>query len=144
MATSIHTRWVACILTVALQVALGCGSDSDSGSSGQAPVIEAPASMSGRTFDGTVATGSGVLASTGTFRISFAASTYAVLGDGVDVANSNGTYTYSAVGAVGTAAFVDSGLGSGNFAFTYTSANTGTYSANNTAGGIQAGTFVEP
>ena len=134
--------WITCIATFAtLLLSFGCGGEKNAGSS--AP-ISAPASLDGRTLDCTVTSGSGGFATTGTFRISFAASTYAILGDGVNVGNSVGTYNYLAVGAVGTAAFVDSVIGSGNFAFTYTSATTGTYSANGAVGGIQAGTFVEP
>ena len=61
----------------------------------------------------------------------------------LEFTNSSGTYTYAAVGSVGTANFIDNQSGPGSFAFTYTSATTGTYSATIAAGGTQAGTFVE-
>ena len=114
------------------------------GSSGSAGPIDAPASLSGRTIDARITSGSGLLASQGTFRASFAASTFLILGDGADTVNSSGSYTYSAIGSVGTVNFNDTQSGSGVFAFTYTSATGGTYSVNIAAGGSQAGTFVEP
>lgn len=138
-------RWDTCIITTALLLSFGCGDGENitTGSSDPPPAISAPASLAGRTLDATISAGSGAFATTGTFRISFTASTYAIMGDGVNTANSNGTYTYTAVGAVGTANITDNLLGNGNFAFTYTSASAGTYSANATVGGTQAGTFVE-
>jgi hypothetical protein len=126
---------------VAMLLSFSCGGDGNSGSS--APPVSAPPSLENRTLDCVVTSGSGGFATTGTFRVSFTASTYAILGDGVNTANSNGTYTYTQVGDVGTATFIDSVIGAGNFAFTYTSASAGTYSVNATAGGAQAGTFVE-
>ena len=123
---------------------LACGGGGGSGGSASAGPIDAPASLSGRTIDARVTSGSGLLASQGTFRASFAAATYAIQGDGVNTINSNGSYTYAAVGSVGTANFNDTQVGSGVFAFTYTSATGGTYSLNIPGGGSQAGTFVEP
>ena len=137
-----HLSFPAVIFVIAVASGSGCGgSNSKSGSSGGA--VDAPASLSGRTFDGTVTSGNGILANTGTFRISFAATTYAIVGDGVNTANSNGTYTYTAVGAVGTAITLDNLSGAGEFAFTYNTVNTGTYAASVVAGGSQAGTFIE-
>ena len=128
--------------SISILGAIGC-SDGGSGSSGNPVAVDAPASLDGRTIDARVTSGSGVLASQGTFRISFAATTYAIQGDGVNVVNSNGTYSYAAVGSVGTANFNDVVVGTGTFAFTYTSATGGTYSVDVAAGGSQAGTFVE-
>ena len=119
------------------------GGGSGSGSSGSPAAINAPSSLSGRTIDARVSSGSGLLASRGTFRVSFASSSYAIQGDGSNTVNSSGSYSYSAVGAVGTANFNDTRSGSGVFAFTYTSATGGTYSVNISSGGAQAGTFVE-
>ena len=122
-------------------LALGCQPGGGSGSSG--PPIAAPASLSGRTFNATVISGSGVFATRGTFRISFGATTYAVQGDGVNVANSNGTYSYSAIGSIGTALVNDSIGGPLNFAFTYTSSSGGTYAVNG-SNGNQSGRFSSP
>ena len=128
------------LLFGALVVLVGCGSN---GGGGSGELVDAPTSLVGRTLDATVTSGSGAFATTGSFRVSFGTSTYALQGDGVNVANSSGTYTYTAVGSVGTAPFIDSGLGSGHtFAFTYTSTTTGNYSISGPAG-VQAGTFVE-
>jgi len=128
---------------VALLLPFGCGDGGGSSSGSSAPAISAPASLDGRTFDCTVKSGNGLYATTGTFRISFTAASYAILGDGVNTANSIGTYTYLAVGAVGTMINDDALLGISNIFYTYTSASAGTYSANAAVGGPQAGTFVE-
>jgi hypothetical protein len=121
----------------------GCkGGGGSSGSSGQP--VAAPATVNGRTYDARVTSGTGAFASSGTFRASFATSTYAIQGDGVNVANSNGTYTYSAIGTVGTAIFFDSVAGGPNtLAFSYTSTTSGSYSISSAGIGSQAGTFVE-
>ena len=84
-------RWDTCIITTALLLAFGCGGENTTtGSSDPPPAISAPASLAGRTLDATVSSGSGAFATTGTFRVSFTASTYAIMGDGVNTANSNG------------------------------------------------------
>ena len=79
----------------------------------------------------------------GTFRISFTDTTYAIQGDGVNTVDSNGTYTYSATGAVGTGMLVDSISGPLTVALSYDASSTGTYSVDSPGNGSQAGTFVE-
>ena len=128
------------VLCVALALLVGCG---NSGGGGSGDPVDAPSSLAGRTIDVTINSGSGFFATTGTFRVSFGGSNYAIQGDGVNVGNSIGFYSYAAVGAVGTAVFIDSLVGDGNFAFTYTSSSRGTYSANAAIGGFQSGTFRE-
>ena len=142
-------RWASWIVIVALS--LGCGDDSDSGSS----VIEAPSSLAGRTIDATITSGSGVFATTGTFKIFILglppSTTYEIERNGVMVVTNSGTYTYSAAGAVGTMSFADSVIGEGTFTFTYTrrelkvgvaTTSAGTFSASAAVGGTQTGTFV--
>jgi len=70
---------------------------------------------------------------------------YTVQGDGVNVAVSSGTYTYTATGNQGLTAIVDSVLGSGAFAFTFNTATSGSFqvTAASDPNSKQSGTFTE-
>ena len=117
----------------------GGGSDNSSGSS-----VSAPSSIAGKTYRGTISSGSGNFASTGTFTVTFGSATYSITGDGANTINSNGTYTYSPVGSLGTATASDSAIGLLVMAFTYNSSNSGNYAASASPGfGSQTGSFVE-
>ena len=121
-------------------VVISCSSSNDSS-------IFAPDSVSGKTYKFTVASGAGGFAATGTWtiKISNTSSSYTVTGDGVNVANSTGTLTYSANGIKGIIAFNDSVIGNGNFILSFTSTTEGAYTADAEfdPAANQSGSFVE-
>jgi len=120
----------------------GCGSSSSGGSS-----VTAPTSIAGKLYKMTISSGSGLFATTGTYTVSFSSNQniYTVTGDGVNVADSAGSYTYSASGSTGVVAIVDSLLGNGVVSFTFTSATGGTFVATATSdpNSRQSGSFTE-
>ena len=125
-------------------VLTGCGSDtkhdSDISSS-----VKAPTSISGKAIKGTITSGAGVLASSGrsTFVASDTDTTYKVLGDGRNTVNSSGTFLYSAKDDKATITFEDSVAGKGTYYFTFTSKNSGSYTAEieQSPVAMQTGTF---
>jgi hypothetical protein len=70
---------------------------------------------------------------------------YTSTGDGINVASSAGTYTYSTNGNQGVASIVDSVLGNGSFALTFTSSTEGTFvaTAASDPASKQSGSFVQ-
>ena len=108
--------------------------------------VSAPTSIAGKTVDISVNSGSGGFATTGTATmvISDTVNQYSIFGDGVNVANSAGTYTYSSFANVGTISFDDASLGKGAFFLTFTSESSGTYTASIeiSSSASQSGSFV--
>ena len=123
-------------------VLVGCSS-SDSTTT---PSVSAPASISGKTIKITVSSGSGGFATTGTadFVTSNTTNQYTINGDGINVANAAGTFSYSSSGNKGTVAFDDSAFGKGNFNLTFTSTTSGTYTADieQNSSANQTGSFI--
>ena len=109
--------------------------------------VSAPSSISGKTIEFTISSGAGVFPSNGTWTvvISNTENRYAVTGNTVNTANSAGLFTYSATGNKGTVYFYDSAPGKGHLYLTFTSSNSGTYTADavNSSSAYQSGTFVE-
>ena len=129
------------ILLFTCFVIVSCGADSGSDS------FTAPSSISGKVYRMTVDSGAGFFATTGTYTLSFSSTqnTYVVTGDGVNVADSVGSYTFTTNGNLVIASIVDSSLGNGSFALTYSSATGGTFlaTAASDAASNQSGRFVE-
>ena len=125
-------------------VLIGCSSiDSNNNDSD----VSAPSSISGKTFEFTISSGSGVFPSSGTWTvvISNTVNQYVVTGDTVNTVNSAGLFTYSANGNKGTVYFFDSAPGKGHLYLTFTSSTSGTYTADavNSSSANQSGSFVE-
>lgn len=145
----IFARSLLAVLCVALAILVGCGVSGDGGSGDP---VDAPVSLNGRTIDCTITSGSGAFDTTGTFTIfilfPFSSRAYEIERNGIGVVTNSGTFTYTAVGAVGTMSFADNVIGDGSFVFTYTMrdlgapTSAGTFSANAVGGGTQTGTFV--
>ena len=118
----------------------GCG-----GGGGTTAV--APSSIAGKFYKMTISSGSGFYATTGTYTVSFSANQniYTVKGDGINVVDSAGTYTYSASGSNGSVSIVDSVVGNGAFSLTFTSATSGTFvaTAASDPNSSQSGSFTE-
>lgn len=107
----------------------GCSSGDDS--STPPPAVTAPTSIVGDTIEMTVTSGAGLFATTGTFTVNISATQniYTVTGDGVNVADSAGNYTYSANNNIGVVSIVDSVVGAGAYTLTFTSTTSGTFVA---------------
>ncbi len=124
---------------------LACSSSSDSG--GGSSSVSAPSSLAGKVYNMTVTSGSGFFATTGTYTltISNTQNLYVVTGDGINVADSAGSYTYTTSGNQGVAAIIDSVLSNGAFSFTFNTATSGTFlaTAASDAASQQSGTFTE-
>ncbi len=105
--------------------------------------LNAPASIAGKTYTGTIVSGAGDFASSGIAKASFSSDgAYTITQIGGDVSSSSGTYSYSVIDRVGIVEIADSSLGNATYRFTFTSATTGTYTA--TSGSSrQTGTFTE-
>ncbi len=131
------------LVVFALILIQGCSSGGDSST----PVVTAPTSIAGDTVRMTIASGAGVFASTGTLTVTFSANQniYTVTGDVVNVADSSGTYTYSANNNIGVVSIVDSVVGAGAFTLTFTSTTSGTFTATvvSDPASNQAGTFTQ-
>ena len=84
---------------------------------------------------------------TGTFTVVFSSSqpTYTLQGDGVNVDDSGGIYTYSSSGDTGTGIINDSSVSIGAYSFTFNTAISGTFVSTATAGvnSRLSGTFTE-
>lgn len=122
----------------------GCGSSSSSGSSSSI-IINAPASVAGKSYRMTISSGSGIFATTGRYEVTLSTNTYTIVGDGVNVPNSNGTYTYSASSNIGTASVSDSITSLSGLTFVFTSNSGGTFNATANTAPVsqQSGTFSE-
>lgn len=120
----------------------GCGSSGDSSSS-----VDAPLSLSGKTYQLTINTGVGFYAKTGRWTVVFSSTSdlYTVIGDGVNVSNSAGSYTYSAEKSLGNVSIIDSAISNGNFILNFSSETEGSYEATAQIDpdSIQTGTFIE-
>lgn len=132
------------LIVVAIMLSgYGCGSGGSDGGS----TIGAPSSIAGKFYKMTISSGSGIFATTGTYTVSFSANQniYTVKGDGVNVADSAGTYTYFASGSNGVISIVDSLIGNGAFSLTFTSATGGIFvaTAASDPNSRQAGLFTE-
>ncbi len=93
------------------------------------PKYKPPTSIAGEIVMMTITSGDGFFATTGTFIVNISATqnTYTITGDGVNVANSAGNYTYSVNNDIGVVSIVDSVLETGAFDFTPTSTTGGTF-----------------
>jgi hypothetical protein len=129
-----------------------CGGGSDSrftSSNFDTPdtTIEAPDSIKGISFTQTIESGSGLFATQGKFVTTYSASsnTYITVGDGVNVANSAGTYTYNKNAKIGTINIIDSVISTGaTCKFTFSTLSSGSYSciASSNSNFVQNGTFT--
>ena len=91
----------------------------------------APSTLTGKTYQLTVESTSGVFTKKGTYTVVFSSSqpAYTSQGDGVNFGDSNGTYIYSASGDSGTVKVKDSMLSKVAYSLTYNTASSGTYVA---------------
>ena len=132
------------ILFLSLLAITSCGTDSPSSPSSS---ITSPSSFAGKTFRHTVKSGSGFFAVTGTFTVAISAitNTYTLIGDGINVGDSFGDYTYTSSGAQGALAMVDSVLSVGTCLYNYTAATSGLYQCTvmSDPAASQSGTFLE-
>ena len=126
---------------------ISCSINDIGSSDGGAAPVSAPSTLSGKTYHGTVESGSGVFGTTGTFTIVFSSSqpTYTMQGDGVNIGDSGGIYIYSASGDSGTLKIFDSGVSKVAFLLTFNTAISGTYVSTTVAdvNSKQSGTFTE-
>jgi len=138
--------FIGMFLSIAL---IGCSSTDSNNIDSD---VSAPSSISGKTVEFTISSGSGVFASSGTWAevISNTENQYVDTGDTVNTVNSVGLFRYSANGNKGTVYFFDSAAGNGHLYLTYTSSTSGTYTADavnsssaNQLGSFVAGSFVE-
>ena len=124
----------------------GCGGGGENNGD-SAGGVTAPGSLVGKVYRMTISSGSGIFARTGTYTVSFSSTQdiYVVTGDGVNVADSAGNYTYSVSGNVGVVSIVDSAVGNGSYVLTYTSTIDGTFVATvaSDSSSSQSGSFVE-
>ena len=141
------------LLTMSL---ISCSGGTKSISNGGAVAVSAPGTIAGKTYRVTVKFGSGGFATTGTFTIDFLSDqpVYTTKGDGVNIDDSWGMYTYSPSGASGTVE-VESGTVKAKdyyapntisiYSFTFNTAISGTYVATvaEDVNARQSGTFTE-
>lgn len=120
-----------------------CSSDDDDDDGGSG--AEAPASVAGETYAATVESGSGLFATTGSFTIEFSATddSYVIDGDDTNIADSTGTFDYSASGSTAVLALEDSGAGGVSFELEFDSDTAGSFtgSAESDPDAEQAGSF---
>ena len=104
----------------------------------------APESFQGKSYTITITDGVYPFASSGQATITFSNSgkDYAIKGDGVDVEDSEGTYSGTISCNTGEVLFLSGNLKDAVFTFTFTSSNSGDYSGE-LATSSQSGTFVE-
>ena len=113
------------------------------GSSGSTPkAISAPTSIVEKTYAIKVIEGSGVFASKGEATITFSKQAYEIKDGKPDIVDDKGTYTYSALGAVGTIKTKSENGNEVSYKATYTTASSGTYTAES-GQDKQKGTFTE-
>ena len=135
---------------------ISCSSGTSVVSNDGASKVSAPGTIAGKTYRVTVESGSGGFATTGTFTIDFLSSQpiYTTQGDGVNMGDSWGMYTYSSGGASGTVEVESGTVKVENYfapntisiySFTFNTAISGTYVATATAdvNSRQSGTFTE-
>ena len=110
------------IVVTMMSLLVGCGGGSSSAS--------APTSIAGKTYRMVIKSGSGYLASTGTYTVSFSSSgpSYVIIGDGVNVPDSFGEYSYSSSGSQGIASAYDYILDTfASFSLNFTSSTKGNF-----------------
>ena len=115
---------VSVICLVGLLSACGGGSSSTSN-------VEAPDSLQGKLITHTIQNGSGLFATQGEYlvKISSTGNTYVLTGDGTNVANSAGIYTYSKNANIGTVDLIDSVISSGaTCKYTFSTVSSGSFS----------------
>lgn len=107
------------------------------------PVEFAPTSISGRVIRGSIASGNGVFASSGSFEISTSSSTYSLRGLSPGVGDSFGLFSYQRTGPnTAEIRLQDSELGSVlSYVLTYTSPNNASYFVASDFGGTSRGTL---
>ena len=108
---------------------------------------QSPTSLSGRTIQLTISSGSFPFASSGSYRCLPSAldSSYAIVPISGSVSASTGTHTYTKTGAnTATIAFSDSDVGALTTSCNFSTASSGTYvlTSGDVPGGSQAGTFI--
>jgi hypothetical protein len=132
--------FIGMFLSIAL---IGCSSTDSNNIDSD---VSAPSSISGKTVEFTISSGSG-FASSGTWTVvvSNTDNQYAATFDTVNPTNSAGLFTYSANGNIGTISFYDSASGRGHLYLTFISSTSGTYTADSVSSSSanQSGTFVE-
>ena len=132
--------FIAVFLGIAL---IGCSSiDSNNIESD----LVAPSSISGKTFELTISSGSGFASSgTWTVAVSNTDNQYTTTWDAPNPGTSAGLFTYTANGNKGRIFFYDSGWGRGHLYLIFTSPTSGTYTADSMSNSSanQSGTFVE-
>ena len=132
--------FIAVLLGISL---IGCSSiDSNNIDSD----VSAPSSISGKTFEFTISSGSG-FASSGTWTVvvSNTDNEYATTSDAPNPGTSAGLFSYTANGNKATVSFFDSGWGRGHLYLIFTSPTSGTYTADSMSNSSanQSGSFVE-
>lgn len=140
------------LMLIAAFFLVACGG-SGSGSNDNNSSVKAPASLNGRIFNITIHSGTGFFASKGSYIIDFfeldSRQVYKITGDGTNVVETEGFYTYSVSDNTGRISIEDSSLGQGVIYYTFTSSTGGTYVASNTdiknsnPTSIQRGVFEE-
>jgi hypothetical protein len=127
------------VLTVILLACLAaCGSNGQSNDF-------APATLTGQSYRLTINASSGLpFASTGTAIIAFAETTYTITGDGVNIIDSDGTYTYrKTTGTIGEAVILDSVFTQATYRGVWMTASSGDFAIiSSTIDGRQDGTFT--
>lgn len=122
-----------------------CNSSSDSGS--ETGPFAAPATVTGRTYNLLIESGNGVFANTGQTTVTFSRTnnTYTVMGDGVNVGDSTGTYSYESFANRGRVTFNDSAAGEGLYELIYLTNSSGDFVAtlSSDTAARQTGSFTE-
>ena len=122
----------------------GCGGSG--GSNSGASNIDAPTSIKGMSFRHSISSGAGGFAVTGQYvaTMSSNSNTYVIAGDGNNVVNSTGTYTYSKNNNIGLVNANDSVLSEIKCTYTFSTTTSGSYICQSlvNAGVQQNGTFT--
>ncbi len=130
---------------------ISCSIGGINSSNGEAAAVSAPGILDGKTYQVTVESGSGKFPKTGTFTVVFLSSQpwYTSKGDGVNIGDTWGMYSYSSSGASGTIKVTDSAGGDITYSVTFDTAISGTWTRATTetatagVNSTQSGTFTE-
>ncbi len=121
--------------------------DDDKGGSSNSSNI-APVGFGGRTASVAVNDGSTPFSNTGTYTLvtdgasGDTSGSYTITGDGANIGDSTGTYTYNRTGTnTATLVLEDSSLGTVTSELTFDAGNSGSLVTSDSTGGFQTGTF---
>ena len=132
-------RLLSVFLVVIMLSGLACSSDNGDDDL-------APGSVAGKSYQVTVSSGTGLFATTGVATLIFNADgTYTTTGD-QNIAQDNGTYTYTKVSSDTSEITLNSAVVPGfqaTYVFTYTNEREGNFTASLPSGDTQTGTFTE-